>query len=89
MKLKKNWASMKIKLSNTAFKQLSKLPKSDAKKVDRKLHQLQNEHSFAKKLEGKLKDKYVIRAWPYRIIFIILRETIVVTTIEHRQGVYK
>lgn len=80
---------MKIELSSTAFKQLSKLPKSEAKKVDRKLYQLQKKPSFAKKLEGKLKDKYVIRAWPYRIMFVILRDTIIVTTIEHRQGVYK
>lgn len=80
---------MKIDLSKTAFRQLSNLPKSEAKKVDRKLHQLQNEPFFAKKLEGKLKNKYVIRAWPYRIIFVILHETIIVTTIEHRQGVYK
>lgn len=80
---------MEIKLTETALKQLSKLPKSEAKKVSRKLRQLQNDPFSAKKLEGKLKDRYVIRAWPYRIIYVFVRNTIQIDTIEHRQGVYK
>jgi len=79
---------MKIELTKTALKQLAKLPKSEAKKVTRKLHQLENDPFAAKKLEGKLKNRYVIRAWPYRIIFIIVNNTIQIDTIEHRQGVY-
>ena len=80
---------MKIEFTTTAFKQLSKLPKSEAKKVDRKLHQLEQDSFAAKKLEGKLKEKYVIRAWPYRIVYFIENQTIVISAIEHRQGVYK
>ena len=80
---------MKIELTTTAFKQLSKLPKSEAKKVDRKLHQLKQDSFTAKKLEGKLKEKYSIRAWPYRIVYFIENQTIVISAIEHRQSVYK
>ncbi|MBI4065479.1 type II toxin-antitoxin system mRNA interferase toxin, RelE/StbE family [Candidatus Gottesmanbacteria bacterium] len=81
---------MKIELTKTALKQLSKLPRSEAKKIDRKLHELENNPFSAKKLEGKLKDRYVIRAWPYRIIYVIVGNVkIQIETIEHRQGVYK
>ncbi len=81
---------MKIELTKIAFKQFSKLPRSEAKKIDRKLHELENDPFSAKKLEGKLKDRYVVRAWPYRTIYVIVRNVkIQVEIIEHRQGVYK
>ena len=80
---------MKIELTKTARKQYTKLPKSEAKKISRKLRQLQDDPFSAKKLEGKLSDRYVIRAWPYRIIYVIVNKTIQVDTIEHRQGAYK
>lgn len=80
---------MKIKLTKTSFKQLSRLPISEAKKIDRKLHELGHNPFSAKKLEGKLKDRYVLRAWPYRIIYVIVQNTIQIEIIEHRQGVYK
>lgn len=80
---------MKIKLTREAFKQLSKLPRSEAKKIDRKLHDLENNPFSAKKLEGRLKERYVVRAWPYRIIYVIENNTIQIDIIEHRQGVYK
>lgn len=80
---------MKIEFTKTSFRQLSKLPRSEAKKIDRKIHELEHNPFSAKKLEGKLKDRYVIRAWPYRIIYVIIRNTIQVEIIEHRQGIYK
>ena len=81
---------MRVELTPTAKKQLKKLPKSEVKKIARKLFSLQSSPYLGKKLEGKLKDRYVMRAWPYRIIYIITRNSIIqVDTIEHRQGVYK
>lgn len=80
---------MKIELTKTAAKQLATLPKTEAKKIIRKIQQLPGNPFNAKKLEGKLQDRYVIRAWPYRIIYVIEKNTIQIDTIEHRQGVYK
>lgn len=80
---------MEIELTPTAKKQLKKLPTSEIKKIARKLFSLESTPYAAKKLEGKLKDRYVIRAWPYRIIFVIVGNAIQVEIIEHRQGVYK
>lgn len=81
---------MEIELTPTAKKQLKKLPKSEVKKIARKLFSLESNPHSAKKLEGKLKDRYVIRAWPYRIIYVIVHNSkIQIEIIEHRQGVYK
>lgn len=80
---------MEIELTSTAKKQLKKLPKSEVKKVARKLLSLASNPYAAKKLEGKLKGRYALRVWPYRIIYVISGKTIQVDTIEHRQGVYK
>ena len=81
---------MEIELTATAKKQLKKLPRSEAKKIARKLLSLPSSPYSAKKLEGKLKDRYVVRAWPYRIIYVIIPNGIIqVEVIEHRQGVYK
>lgn len=81
---------MEIELTPTAKKQLKKLPKSEVKKIARKLFFVESNPFSAKKLEGKLKDRYVVRAWPYRIIYVIVGTSkIQVEVIEHRQGVYK
>lgn len=80
---------MEIELTPTAKKQIKKLPTSEVKKIARKLFSLESTLYAAKKLEGKLKDRYVIRAWPYRIIYVIVDNTIQVEIIEHRQSVYK
>ena len=44
-----------------------------------------------KKLEGELKGKYSIRAWPYRIVYQILKNELIVLVVDigHRQGVYR
>ncbi len=80
---------MEIKLTATAKKQLKKLPKPEAAKIARKLLALELTPYLGKKLEGKLRDRYVIRAWPYRVIYVIAKNAIQVDTIEHRQSAYK
>ena len=82
---------MKIELSRGAAKQLEKLPKDEARKVVRKLHFLESTPLSGKKLSGKLNEEYSVRAWPYRIIYIIISsdKIILIEKIEHRQGVYK
>lgn len=81
---------MNVELTETAREQFKKLPKPEAKKVARKLLRLQHDPYSGKKLEGKLKDRYSLRAWPYRIIYVFSSRTIIqVEVIEHRKGAYK
>lgn len=82
---------MNVVFSKDAQKQLEKLPKAEAKKVVRKIEQLEQFPYSAKKLSGKLEEVYSLRAWPYRIIYQIYPrdENILILQVEHRQGVYK
>jgi len=45
---------------------------------------------LGKKLEGELRDFYSLRVWPYRIIYQIIKNELIVfvVQIKHRQGVY-
>lgn len=82
---------MNIGLSKKAEKEFHQLPKSEAKKVGRKLKLLGESPFMGKKLHGELASQYSLRAWPYRIVYEISdsKEQVTVVTIEHRQGVYK
>ena len=82
---------MDLILSRDAKKQYKHLPKSEQQKIKKKLVALSHNPSSGKKLEGKLKGRYVTRAWPYRIIYLINRDKnrVEVSDILHRQGAYK
>ncbi len=82
---------MKVILSETATKQLQRIPKVAHPRVLRKLHLLESDPFAGKNLQSDLDGNYSIRAWPYRIFYIILKEKnlILITAIKHRQGAYK
>lgn len=73
----------------TALKQLSKIPKPEAKKIIKKLTVLKDFPHAGKLLKGELQGFYSLHAWPYRIIYEITPKGIVVYSIAHRQAVYK
>lgn len=82
---------MRVILSETATRQLQKLPKVIHPRILRKLHLLESDSLIGKSLKSDLAGHYSIRAWPYRIFYIILKEKsrILITAIKHRQGAYK
>ncbi len=82
---------MEVKLSKDAAKRLDKLPSLKREKVTDKLVILGSNPFLGKKLGGKFKDFYSLRAWPYRIIYQInkLQRIVLIITVEHRQGAYK
>lgn len=81
---------MKITLSKTAQKELSKIPRNNQEKVAKKIDLLEKFPYLGKKLSGELKDKYSLRAWPYRIIYEVDKKlgAVNILRIVHRQGVY-
>ena len=82
---------MKIVIAKKAQKQYKRLPKPEQSKIKKKLLAILQDPISGKKLEGELKGRRVVHAWPYRIIFSINEEKqlIEVSDILHRQGVYK
>jgi len=77
-----------LHLTHQAAKQLQKLPRSEQKKILKKLSLLREDPSSAKKLQGKLACRYSLRAWPYRIIFTFVGKEIIIESIIHRQSAY-
>ena len=77
--------------SETAEKQYAKLPKPERKKIDRKIELLQIKPLTGKKLEGVFQEKRSLKAWPYRIIYVIdaKNKNLHVLSVLHRQGAYK
>ena len=82
---------MKVILSKDARKQYEHLPKSQQKKILKKLKALETNASAGKKLTGELDGIYSLRAWPYRILYEIDEKSkkIEIHKIAHRQGAYK
>jgi len=82
---------MRVILSREAEKDYSDLPKSEQKKIDKKLLYLSKDPFIGKLLGGKLKGCYSLRVWPYRIIYQIIKKYLFVAVIRilHRQGAYK
>lgn len=82
---------MNVVLAKDAHKQYKKLSKTEQTKVRNKLHILSDDPYAGKKLEGILKGRRSIRAWPYRIIYRIneAEKQVEVSDIAHRQSVYK
>ena len=82
---------MKVILTDLAKKQHKKLPKSEQRKINKKLILLSVDSLAGKKLFGEFEDSRSLRAWPYRILYIIKekKQEVWITSILHRQGVYK
>lgn len=81
---------MKLIVSTQAAKQYRKLQAKDRKKIYQKLKFLEINPYVGKPLQGELDGLYALRAWPYRIIYLIdkSRKQVEVVTILHRQGAY-
>ena len=81
---------MKINLARKARQQLSKLPHNEQKKAVRKLRLLEPAPFLGKALAGELSGIYSLKAWPYRILYMVdkKKKRIVVIAIQHRQGAY-
>ena len=81
----------RVKLKRRAEKELNKIPRRDYYSVITALVGLAANPFVGKKLEGKYKDYYSIRVWPYRIIYQINKKEFLVFVIRigHRQGIYR
>jgi len=80
-----------IKLMPKAEKDLYKLKENEKAKILKQLVFLTADPFLGKKLKGELKDFYALRAWPYRIIYQIYKDQLLIIVIDigHRQGIYK
>ena len=80
----------KVFLSRRASKDYVALPIQIRPRVLTAIHTLADDPYSGKKLRGEHDGHWSLRVWPYRIIYIIEKETVTVTvvTIGHRKDVY-
>ena len=82
---------MKVEYSDTAQKQLKKLPRNKQIKVLEKIEKLKNDPYAGKNLKGEFEGLRSLKVWPYRIIYRYLSQDklLFINVIQHRQKVYK
>lgn len=82
--------AFRVVLKPSAEKAFAKLPRPARLRLLAVLAVLQRDPWRGKKLAGKYRGLYSLRVWPYRIIYIIIRQELLVIIIRigHRQGVY-
>ncbi len=80
-----------IILEPSARKKLDKLPKKDQEKIKKVLESLQVSPYVGKKLSGELAGLYSVRAWPYRIMYAVIKKELIILVVDvgHRKEVYK
>lgn len=71
-------------------KHLAKIPEKWQGKIEAALQTIAENPYLGKKLKGKHAGEYTYCVWPYRIIYEIFKEEIIVYIIDiaHRGGVY-
>ena len=67
------------------------LPPKDQQRVLRAIASLQTDPFRGKQLQGSFAGAFAIRVWPYRIIYTIEKEIVIVTVLRigHRKEVYR
>lgn len=81
----------KIEFTKKAEKHLLKLSKEYQIRIKSHIDVLSLNPLSGKPLNGEFKGLYSLRVWPYRIIYKILKQKLIIEVIEikHRQCVYK
>jgi mRNA interferase RelE/StbE len=75
-----------LRLKPSAEKSLAKLPQKDQARITLALEDLYINPFIGKKLQGKYKGYYSVRVWPYRIIYSIYKQElmVIIIAIGHR-----
>ncbi len=80
-----------VRLTHSAAKQLTKIDTAYRGRIEGALQELSHDPYYGKPLSGELKGYFSVRVWPYRIIYTIVQQELVVEVIAiaHRQGAYR
>ncbi len=80
-----------VRYDPKAKKQLEKLSSKDILRINEAINRLTFNPFMGKKLKGELSSYYVIRVWPYRVVYETYHSIllILVVQIAHRKDVYR
>jgi mRNA interferase RelE/StbE len=76
---------------HVAKKQLNRLPRKQKIYISEAIERLKQDPYCGNKLEGDLAGVYSMRVWPYRVLYEIHKDRVlvIIVNIGHRQGAYK
>lgn len=79
-----------VRFENKARKELEGIPEDFRMRILATLPALAENPFIGKKMKGKYDGCYSLRVWPYRIIYKVYKDMVllVIIRIGHRQGVY-
>ena len=79
-----------VRLENKAKKDLDRIPEDFKIRILASLPALAENPFIGKKLKGEYNGCYSFRVWPYRIIYWVYKNLVllVIIRIGHRQGIY-
>lgn len=82
---------MRIEYSETARKQLKKLPRDKQIKALKRIEELKTNPYAGKKSKGVFRKMRSLKIWPYRIIYQYNpgKKLLFINIIQHRQAVYR
>lgn len=81
----------KVEFAKKARKHLLELPKSYQTRIRNRIDILASNPLSGKPLQGDHEGLFSLRVWPYRIIYKIIQQKLIIEVIEikHRQSAYK
>jgi len=79
-----------LQLAPNAEKALEKIDNRYKPRILEAIISIRQDPYIGKRLDGQRKDEWSYRVWPYRIIYQIYKDTLLILVIRigHRQGVY-
>jgi len=81
----------KVIIPHRLQRRIRRLPGDVLIRLKRIISEISKNPFMGKKLKGRYQDKYSVRLWPYRIIYKIQKEELIVEVIEieHRGRAYR
>lgn len=79
-----------LRLKPSAEKELKKIDNRYKPRILEALVSIRQDPDIGKKLEGEYRGEWSYRVWPYRIIYRVYKNELLILVIRigHRQGVY-
>ncbi len=78
----------KIEIKPRAIKDLKNIDKSDARRIAKKIQQLENDLRGDVKQLTNYTPEYRLRVGNYRVLFEIEQETVIIYRVKHRKEAY-
>lgn len=81
----------RVELTDRAKKSIKRFPKDRQRRILLATDKLSSDRFLGKPLRGQYAGLFSLRVWPYRVIYQIIDQKLLIVVVEigHRQGIYR